>query len=71
MKNLKYIMATLMVALIVAVVLVGCKKEKETMEQPASKGMLCFNSAEEFAETYKKVVAMTEEERRVWEQQRL
>ena len=31
MKNLKYIMATLMVAAIVAVVLVGCKKEKETI----------------------------------------
>ena len=29
MKNLKYIMATLMVALIVAVVCVSCKKEKE------------------------------------------
>ena len=27
MKNLKYILATLMVAAIVAVVLVGCKKE--------------------------------------------
>ena len=30
MKKLKYIMATLMVALVVAVVLVGCKKEEKT-----------------------------------------
>ena len=36
MKNLKYIMATLMVALVVAVVFVGCKKEKETPVQEAS-----------------------------------
>lgn len=70
MKKVRYILATLMVAAIVAVVLVGCKKEKEATEQPvAPKGILCFNSAEEFTETYKKVVVMTEEERRAWEQQ--
>lgn len=34
MKNLKYIMATLMVALVVAAVFVGCKKEKETGNAP-------------------------------------
>lgn len=33
MKKVKYILATLMVAAIVAVVLVGCKKEKETENQ--------------------------------------
>ena len=36
MKNLKYIMATLMVALIVAVVCVACNKDKETPVQEAN-----------------------------------
>lgn len=36
MKNLKYIMATLMVALIVAVVFVACSKDKETPVQEAN-----------------------------------
>lgn len=36
MKNLKYIMATLMVALIVAVVCVACNKDKETPIQEAN-----------------------------------
>ena len=36
MKKLRYILATLMVAAIVAVVFVGCKKEKETPVQEAS-----------------------------------
>ena len=36
MKNLKYIMATLMVALVVAVVCVACNKDKETPVQEAN-----------------------------------
>lgn len=36
MKNLKYIMATLMVALIVAIVCVACNKDKETPVQEAN-----------------------------------
>ncbi len=49
----------------------GCKKEKtaELAATQAASGMLCFNSPEEFAEAQQKVLAMSEAERREWEQQ--
>ena len=65
---------TLVVGLLAMMFLaVGCKKEK-TEEKVSSNsdgcvGMLRFNSAEEFRETQEKVLAMSEAERREWEQQ--
>lgn len=55
------------------VLLVGCKKEKTEnvafTPQASVSGMLYFNSAEEFLETQQMVLAMSETERREWEQQ--
>ena len=55
------------------VLLVGCKKEKTEnvalAPQASVSGMLHFNSAEEFLETQQMVLAMSETERREWEQQ--
>lgn len=70
--NKKYTIWSMVAVVLIAIATMttGCKKEKNASdEQKAPEGMLCFNNAEEFAETYKKVVAMTEEERRAWEQQ--
>ena len=63
--------ATLMA---VAILFVGCNKEKaenKAYEPQATpiEGMLHFNSAEEFLETRKAVLAMSETERHDWEQQ--
>lgn len=49
-----------------AVILVGCKKESDLTGEMTS--MLKFASVEEFNETRTKVMNMSEEERRSWEQ---
>ncbi len=77
MKAMKYMTASLVVAIFFVMLLLGCKKEQEnnntketvTTEKNVSKGMLRFSSAEEFAETRQKVLAMGEDERREWERQ--
>ncbi len=63
---------TLFAMLMATIVLFpGCKKEKtaELAATQVASGMLCFNSPEDFAETQQKVLAMSETERREWEQQ--
>lgn len=72
MKAMKYMMASLVVAIFFVMLLLGCKKEQDnnnTAETNVSTGMLYFKSAEEFAETQQKVLAMSETERREWERQ--
>lgn len=57
------------VVLVATIALAGCKKDKETTEQAIPKGLLCFKTNEEFSDTYQKVLAMSEAERREWEKQ--
>lgn len=61
------------IVMVMCVLFVGCKKEKTEnvayAPQTSVSGMLHFNSAEEFLETQQKVLAMSETERRKWEQQ--